>query len=381
MAVSFRVEHQDPETPARVGTLATPHGTVTTPAWMPVGTKGAVKGVRPEELVALGTQMVLANTYHLMVRPGPQLVARMGGLPAWMRFPGPVLTDSGGFQAFRMSEAVDLDEDAVRFRSEIDGTRITLTPARAVAVQNQLGADVIMALDDCPPAPGAFPDAASYRRRVEAACARSTRWLDEAIAAHHGAAQRALFGIVQGGTDLELRRQHAAEIVARDLPGYALGGVAVGEAPEALWRVVAHTAPLLPSDRPRYLMGVGYERDLLAAVRSGVDLFDCVLPTRNARNGNAFTPTGQLKLRNADRAEDPAPIDPACDCPACAGAFSRSYLRHLFQAGEMLGPILVTLHNVRHFHRFMLDIREAIYHNAWPSLLRRWPVAASEAPD
>ena len=385
-ALAFDIVARAGDCQARLGRVTTAHGAFDTPAFMPVGTQGAIKGLAPASVAELGAQIVLANTYHLMLRPGSQLVAQMGGLHRWMRWPGPILTDSGGFQVFSLADACRISDAGVTFKSHLDGATIELTPQRSMQVQNELGADIIMALDDCPPArsDGAGTarhavDPGAYAERVEAACRRSLHWLDRCVAAHERQADQALFGIVQGGTDLAQRTWCAQRVVQHDLGGYAIGGVAVGEGHDQLRRVVAHTAALLPPDRPRYLMGVGYERDILAAVRAGVDMFDCVLPTRNARNANAFTPTGQIRLRNAAFVADPAVLDPACDCPACGlgvDGFSRSYLRHLFMAGEMLGPILVTAHNVRHFQRYLLDIRGAIAENSWSSVARRWPVAA-----
>ncbi|MBL8991501.1 MAG: tRNA guanosine(34) transglycosylase Tgt [Phycisphaerae bacterium] len=410
MALSFEIVGRSAGCAARRGVVRTAHGAFETPAFMPVGTRGTVKGVLPRDLEAVGAQICLGNTYHLMLRPGSAVVARLGGLHAFMNWGRPILTDSGGYQAFSMADINTVTDDGVRFRSIIDGREVHLTPERAIEVQNELGADIIMAFDDCPPAgepgepgdgrqdptadeagPSADPrarramrrdrvgDRADYLARVRAANERTVRWLERCKRAHARSADQSLFGIVQGGTDLDLRTWSAQRISAVDLPGYAIGGVAVGETTEQILSVVRHTAPLLPETKPRYLMGVGYERDLLGAVRAGVDMFDCVLPTRNGRNANAFTPTGQIRLRNASYAEDPAPIQPGCDCPACATGpqgrvFSRGYLRHLFQSGEMLGPMLVTLHNLRHFQRFMADVRSTIDSGDWPGLVRRWPV-------
>ena len=388
-ALKFEIVHQVADCPARIGRVTTAHGVVDTPAFMPVGTLGTIKGLLPQQVADTGAQIILANTYHLMLRPGSDLVAHMGGLHQWMRWSGPLLTDSGGFQVFSLAHIRQIDDRGVTFRSHIDGQTIELTPNRSIEVQNELGADIIMAFDDCPPASmsegtsGAHEEHADtaareqhddHGARVQIACERSVRWLDQCVKAHARPQDQALFGIVQGGTDLSQRTWCAQAVCQHDLPGYAIGGVAVGEGYEGLKIAVEHTAALLPSDRPRYLMGVGYERDILTAVQAGVDLFDCVLPTRNGRNGNAFAPNGQLRLRNARYARDAARIDDACDCLACRGGFSRSYLRHLFQAGEMLGPILVSLHNLRHFQRYLLDIRAAMLENDWSCIARRWPV-------
>ena len=368
---------------------------------MPVGTQATVKGLFPDAVARTGAQIILGNTYHLMLRPGSELIAKMGGLQKWMRWNGPILTDSGGYQVFSLADINRITDDGVVFKSHIDGATIHLTPERSIKVQNELGSDIIMAFDDCPPTkapPEMLAEAAGEsarftrgkpregeadrrsgpvdpRRRSEAV-ERTLRWLGRCVDAHARKDEQALFGIVQGGTDLALRSYCVERVAQHDLPGFAIGGVAVGEGFEDIKRVVEHTAPLLPEHKPRYLMGVGYERDLLAAVRAGVDMFDCVLPTRNGRNAFAFTPTGAIRLRNARYTDDPLPIDPACDCVACAGGYSRSYLRHLFMAEEMLGPILVSTHNVRHFQRLMLDIRAAIADNGWSSLARRWPVCA-----
>jgi queuine tRNA-ribosyltransferase len=377
--LDFQIRCRASDCAARVGVVTTPHGSFDTPAFMPVGTQAAIKGLQPDQVGTIGAQIILANTYHLLLRPGPQLVAGQGGLQKWMNWHRPILTDSGGFQVFSLADISRLDDDGVIFKSHIDGATIELTPQRSIQVQNALGADIIMALDDCPP--GQKTQGAADRANV--AVARTLRWLGRCVKAHGRPDEQALFGIVQGGTDLDLRRRCAQAVMQHDLPGYAIGGVAVGEGFAAQKAVVEFTAPLLPDHRPRYLMGVGYERDILLAVRAGVDMFDCVLPTRNGRNACAFTRTGPLRLRNAVYARDPQVIEPGCDCPACAPGsrpgFSRSYLRHLFQAGEMLGPILVSAHNLRHFQRYMLDIRRAIAENNWSLIDRAWPVATADS--
>ena len=386
-ALKYELLVKDPSTHARLGRVTTVHGSFDTPAFMPVGTQGAVKGILHEDLSDLGAQIILGNTYHLMLRPGSELVAKMGGLQKWTTWNKPMLTDSGGFQVFSLSDANKITEDGVVFKSHLNGARIELTPERSMQVQNELGADIMMAFDDCPPA--AERDDADqstgltrhaieqeqYLKRLKLACERSNRWLGRCVKAHARKSEQSLFGIIQGGIDLEQRKWCVDEVCSHDLPGYAIGGVAVGEGFEQLKRVVEYTAPLMPSDKPRYLMGVGYERDILTAVQAGVDMFDCVLPTRNARNANAFTPNGQMRLRNAQFADDPRPIVEGCDCACCARGYSRSYLRHMFMAKEMLGPILVTLHNLRHFQRFLLDIRTAIRDNNWSFVTERWPVA------
>lgn len=402
-AITYDLLHQDTTSHARLGRVTTPHGSFDTPAFMPVGTQGTIKGLLPGAVADTGAQIVLGNTYHLLLRPGSELIAEMGGLQDWTGWRGPMLTDSGGFQVFSLGGINKIDDDGVRFHSHIDGATIDLTPERSMLVQEQLGADIIMAFDDCPPAvapkfnprsdaakatPGSKDAAeakpmtpAQYAARVEVANERTLRWLDRCVKAHRASGrwdEQGLFGIVQGGTDLEQRTFCAGQVTQHDLPGFAIGGVAVGEGSDEIRSVVEHTAPLLPEDKPRYLMGVGYERDIVAAVRAGVDMFDCVLPTRNGRNASAFTSTGSIRLKNAKFARDPGPIEAGCDCAACGGGFSRSYLRHLFQAGEMLGGILVSLHNLRHFQRLLLDIRGAIRDNTWSDLARRWPIAFRE---
>jgi queuine tRNA-ribosyltransferase len=378
-ALTFEITSQDSTTHARVGRVTTPHGSFDTPAFMPVGTQGTVKGLTPEQVRSTGAQIILGNTYHLMLRPGSDLIARHRGLQKWTRWQGPMLTDSGGFQVFSLAEMNKITDQGVRFKSHLDGAMIDLPPERSMQVQHELGADIIMAFDDCPPASNQFDgDAAAYGERVRVANERTLHWLERCIKTHHDSGRdqdQALFPIVQGGTDLDQRDWCVDRIGAFDSPGYAIGGVAVGEGPDEIKKVVEHTAPKLPIDKPRYLMGVGYERDIVAAVRAGVDMFDCVLPTRNGRKGYAFSPKGVVKLRNASHKDDGGPIDAECDCEACAGGYSRSYLHHLFKAGEMLGCNLVSLHNLRHFQRLMLDIRAAIAHNAWSSLARDWPVA------
>ena len=351
------IHHRDGK--ARTGLLHTPHGDVPTPAFMPVGTAGTVKGVTPDQLAATGATMILANTYHLMLRPGAEVVAELGGLHRMMAWPGPILTDSGGYQVFSLAHRRTLDDDGVTFQSHIDGSEVELTPARCVEIQHLLGADVVMQLDECPPGD-------AERDTVAAAVDRSADWARLCRDAWDArerltalAEPQALFGIQQGGAFRDLRARSAERLVELDLPGYAVGGLSVGEGHAAMCDVLDDVDDLLPTETPRYLMGVGEPRDLLAAVARGIDLFDCVLPTRNGRNAGAFTWNGRLKLRNADHARDSSPIDPDCGCYACRN-FSRGTLRHYFQAGEMLGPTLVTLHNLHFFADFTAAIRAAI---------------------
>jgi queuine tRNA-ribosyltransferase len=336
---------------ARRGLLSTPHGDVETPAFMPVGTRAAVKGLGAEEVAATGARMILANAYHLALRPGAERIARLGGLHAFSGWKGPILTDSGGFQVLSLADIRAIDDDGVTFRSHLDGAVLRLTPEEAVRIQEALGADVAMALDECPPG-----DAA--RGALERAMRRTTLWARRCLSARTRPDQ-ALFGIVQGGADLALRRAHVDEICAMPFDGFALGGLAVGEGTEAMRETVAAIAPLLPPDRPRYLMGVGTPDDLEAAVAAGIDLFDCVLPTRNARNAQAFVPGGRLNLRGARFASDPSPVEEGCPCPCCA-RYSRAYVRHLFGVKEMLGPILLTHHNLTFYARHIERLRLAI---------------------
>lgn len=335
----------------RAGRLTTPHGVVETPAFIPVGTRATVKGILPQTLRDVGAQIVLANTYHLAVRPGPEVVRDLGGLHAMMAWDGPILTDSGGFQVFSLAGIRKVTDDGVTFRNHIDGSPMELTPESAVAVQNALGADILMALDICPPYPCARPD-------VEDAVRRTVAWAGRCRAAHSRADQ-SLWAIVQGGVERDLREACARELVAMDFPGYAIGGVSVGEGHAHLRDVVGWTAPLLPADRPRYLMGVGEWRDVVASVARGVDLFDCVLPTRNGRNASAYTADGMIRLRNEQYRTDTGPVEADCDCPACRN-FSRGTIRHLFACGEMLGPILLSIHNLRFYTRTFARLREAV---------------------
>jgi len=350
-AFEFHLDAVDERTSARAGRWVTPHGTVETPAFMPVGTLAAVKGLTPDQLRAAGAQMVLANTYHLALRPGADVVAELGGLHGFMGWDGPILTDSGGFQVFSLAKLAQLDDEQVVFRSHIDGSLLELSPERAVEIQQQLGADCIMCLDECPPS-----DAAP--EKIKAAVDRTTRWATRCRDAQTRDDQ-ALFGIVQGGTDLSLRERSAEGLLPLDFAGYAVGGLSVGEPPPEMYRILDGTVPMLPTDRPRYLMGVGTPTDLLEAVSRGIDLFDCVMPTRNGRNATAFTSGGVVRLRNKKHQRESAPLDPECDCYVCK-QFSLGYLRHLFIAREMLGPILISLHNIAYYQRLLRDLRKAI---------------------
>jgi len=349
--VRFETLAQDPGSPARLGRLVTPHGPVETPAFMPVGTQATVKGLTPSMVREAGARMVLANTYHLALRPGAEVVAALGGLHAFMAWDGPILTDSGGFQAFSLAGRSKLTEAGVAFRSHLDGRLLDLSPESAVAIQQALGADVAMCLDECPALP-------AEKGAIASAVARTVRWARRCRDAHDRPDQ-SLFGIVQGGGHADLRAECAEALVAMDFDGYAIGGVSVGEGRAEVRRALEVSSPLLPADRPRYLMGVGRPQDILDAIATGIDLFDCVLPTRNGRNATCLTATGPVKLRNAAHRVDPRPIEEGCDCVACR-SFSRGYLRHLFIANEMLGPILASAHNLAYLHRLTRQAREAI---------------------
>ena len=363
----FRVDHRCPHTGARAGTFFTPHGEVRTPFFMPVGTRGTVKGVRPAELTAVGTQVVLANTYHLVLRPGTKTVKSLGGLHRFMGWDGPILTDSGGYQLFSLAHLTSIDDEGAWLKSIVDGSDVRFTPEAVMDFEHDLGADVIMALDQCPADPGARAD-------VEEATERTHAWLDRCVTRWRtnggAAAGQALFGIVQGGAFPDLRRASVEAVTAHDLPGYAIGGVSVGEERDAMRMAVESSAPLLPEEKPRYLMGIGTPLDCVEAVCAGIDMFDCVTPTRHGRTHQAFTSEGRINLRNKKYADDPSPLDPASDC-ALTAPFSKGYLRHLCKADEMLGAILITLHNLRFFHRLMEEMRRAIAEGTLPDLRQR----------
>ena len=348
--LQFTLLAVDSTSSARVGLLRLPHGEMETPAFMPVGTQGTVKGILPRDLRETGARMILANTYHLALRPGAEIVRKAGGLHRFMGWDGPILTDSGGFQVFSLASLNKVTDDGVSFRSHIDGDLIHLTPERSIEIQNALGADVIMAFDECAPY-------TADRPAVERAVERTARWAERSVRAH-GREDQALFGIVQGGVHDDLRRRSAVQITALDLPGYAIGGVSVGETPIEMRRAVEVTAPLLPVEKPRYVMGVGGPQDLVDMVASGVDLFDCVIPTRHARNASLFTRSGLVKIRNLAFAEDFSPLESDCPCATCRG-FTRAYLRHLYSRDEMLGGMLGTIHNLTFFQRLMSDLRTA----------------------
>jgi queuine tRNA-ribosyltransferase len=347
----FSVIQQDPETQARLGLMSTAHGSVETPAFMPVATQGTVKAMSPHELRELGTQILLANAYHLYLRPGVELIEQAGGLHRFMGWEGPILTDSGGYQVFSLKDLCRVGEEGVHFRSHLDGSSHYLTPETVVRAQERLGVDIAMVLDECVPGPASYSEAAQ-------ADARTTRWAERALRAKTRADQ-ALFGIVQGGTFPDLREQSARALVGLGFPGYAVGGLSVGEDPRLTQQLAAHTIQFLPVARPRYLMGVGMPEQLVRYVALGFDLFDCVLPTRNARNGSLFTWAGRLNIRRAAYADDQRPIEEGCECYTCRH-FSRAYLRHLAVAGEILSARLNTVHNVYFYQHLMRSMREAL---------------------
>jgi queuine tRNA-ribosyltransferase len=336
---------------ARRGTLELPHGLVETPAFMPVGTYGTVKGLSPLEVAQIGAQILLGNTFHLWLRPGLDVIAAHGGLHRFMGWRGPILTDSGGFQVFSLGQLRKISEQGVRFRSPINGDALFLTPEESMRIQRVLDSDIVMAFDECTPYPAGHAEA-------QASMEMSMRWAERSLRAHSGN-PNALFGIVQGGMHEDLREQSVAALVALNFPGYAVGGLSVGEPAADRERILAHTPRLLPADKPRYLMGMGTPEDIVGAVSQGVDMMDCVMPTRNARNGWLFTRNGDIKIRNARHKADPAPLDPACTCYTCTN-FSRAYLHHLQQSKEILGARLNTLHNLHYYQDLMQGLRAAI---------------------
>lgn len=373
----FRLDlhHQDSGCDARRATFHTPHGPVELPAFMPVATQGTVKGLTIDQVRRTGTEMVLGNTYHLTLRPGEQIIAELGGLHEFMGWNGPILTDSGGFQLFSLAQLTTIREEGALFRSHIDGSAIEITPERAVDIQEALASDIAMVLDHVVPLP-------NDREIIRDAMERTIRWAERSRRAAKRTNQ-ALFGIVQGGLDVELRVACAEGLVAMDFAGYAIGGLSVGEEPAEMVRIITGTVPALPADHPRYLMGVGRPQDLLEAIRRGIDLFDCVIPTRNGRNALAFTDEGPLRLRNQVHQRDPRPLDAGCDCPACG--HSRAYLRHLFCCGEMLGPILLSIHNLTYYQRLLADARRAIEQNRFTAFhaekCRGWGIDVTSMAD
>ncbi len=352
MGFSFELIAQCPQTGARVGVWHTPHGPVETPRFMPVGTLATVKGLTPAQIASTGAQMILANTYHLHLQPGESIIEKAGGLHDFMAWNQPILTDSGGFQVFSLSQLRQIKESGVTFRSPRDGRIIEITPEKSIQIQNALGADVIMAFDECPPT-------GVSHETMKASIERTYRWLERCLTAHQRPQEQALFAIVQGGIYEDLRAAAAQSLVKLDLPGYAIGGVSVGEETSLIHRIVQITAPLLPENKPRYLMGVGTYREMAKAIASGIDLFDCVIPTRFGRHGTALVRGERWNLKNARFKEDFAPLDDTCPCYTCQH-FSRAYLNHLIKSGEMLGYILLSLHNIAELIRFTREIRQSI---------------------
>ncbi|MBO5429203.1 MAG: tRNA guanosine(34) transglycosylase Tgt [Peptococcaceae bacterium] len=347
----YELIKEDKDTGARAGVFHTPHGDIQTPVFMPVGTQATVKTMTPEELKECNAQIILSNTYHLYLRPGHELVKEAGGLHSFMNWDRPILTDSGGFQVFSLGDLRKIKEEGVEFRSHIDGSKHLFTPESVMEIENALGADIIMAFDECAPYPASF----DY---VQKSSDRTFRWLQRCKDAHKREDQ-ALFGIIQGGMYKELREKSARDITSIDLPGYAIGGLSVGEPAEKMYEMLDYTTPLMPKNKPRYLMGVGAPENLVEGVMRGIDMFDCVLPTRIGRNGTVFTKEGKLVIRNAEYARDFRPMEEGCQCYACRN-YSRAYIRHLIKTGEVLGIRLTTMHNIHFLTNLMAELRQAI---------------------
>lgn len=352
MAIRYELIKVCKQTGARLGKLHTPHGVIDTPIFMPVGTQATVKAMTPEELKEIEAQIILSNTYHLYIRPGHDIVQKAGGLHKFMNWDRPILTDSGGYQVFSLGPLRKIKEEGVEFRSHLDGSKHFISPEKAIEIENALGADIIMAFDECAPYP-------ADREYVKNSLERTTRWAKRCKDAHTNTENQALFGIIQGGMYKDLREQSAREITALDLPGYAIGGLSVGEPKPLMYEVLDYTVPLMPADKPRYLMGVGSPDDLVEGVLRGIDMFDCVLPTRIARNGTAFTSGGKVVIRNAIYQEDFTPLDPECDCYTCRN-YTKAYLRHLVKCNEILASRLLTYHNLYFLINLMKNVRQAI---------------------
>lgn len=351
-AVKYELIKQCKQSGARLGKLHTPHGVINTPIFMPVGTQATVKAMSPIELKEIGSEIILSNTYHLHMRPGEKLVEKAGGLHKFMNWDKPILTDSGGFQVFSLAEFRNIKEEGVTFKSHIDGSKHFISPEIAIQIENALGADIIMAFDECLP----YPCDYDYAKK---SLHRTIRWAERCLETHKNTDKQALFGIIQGGMYKDLREESVREMLKLDFPGYSIGGLSIGEPKPIMYDVLDWTAHLLPEDKARYLMGVGSPDCLFEGVIRGIDMFDCVLPTRIARNGTAFTSKGKVVIRNAEYAEDFSPLDDECDCYACKN-FSKAYIRHLFKAKEILGARLATIHNLRFLINLMSQIREAI---------------------
>ncbi|QCX32801.1 tRNA guanosine(34) transglycosylase Tgt [Caloramator sp. E03] len=351
-AIRYELIKKCEKTGARLGKLHTPHGTIDTPVFMPVGTQATVKAMTPDELKSIGAQIILSNTYHLYLRPGEKLIEKAGGLHSFMNWDRAILTDSGGYQVFSLSELRDIKEEGVTFKSHIDGSKHFISPEKAIEIENALGADIIMAFDECPPYTADY----DYTKN---SLYRTIRWAERCKKVHKNTEKQALFGIIQGGMFKDLREEAVREMIKLDFPGYSVGGLSIGEPKPIMYEVLNWTVPLMPENKPRYLMGVGSPDCLIEGVIRGIDMFDCVLQTRIARNGTVFTSKGKLVVRNAEYAEDFRPLDEECDCYTCQN-FSRAYIRHLLKAQEILGARLTTIHNLRFTIRFMEKIREAI---------------------
>jgi len=366
----LRFELLKTEGHARRGRLTLNHGVVETPVFMPVGTYGTVKGVMPSSLEAMGAQIILGNTFHLWLRPGIDVLRQFGGLHRFESWQRPILTDSGGFQVWSLGEMRKISEEGVKFASPVNGDKLFLTPETSMQIQHVLNSDIVMQFDECTPyeTKGRITTEKEARASMELSLRWARRCLDEFRRLEN---PNALFGIVQGGMFETLREESLASLVELDLPGYAIGGVSVGEPKEAMQRIVAHTPHRLPAAKPRYLMGVGTPEDLVEGVAAGVDMFDCVMPTRNARNGHLFTRFGDLKIRNARHKSDERPLDPTCTCPSCAG-FSRAYLHHLDRCGEMLGPMLASVHNLHYYVNLMREVREALDEGTFQAFAQRF---------
>ncbi len=352
MAVTYELIKECKQTGARLGRVHTPHGVIDTPAFMPVGTQATVKTMSPEELKTMDAHIILSNTYHLFLRPGPDIVREAGGLHRFMNWDRPILTDSGGFQVFSLAENRKITEEGVEFRSHLNGDRLFISPEKSIEIQNALGADIIMAFDECPPYPADYD---YCKQSLE----RTTRWAERCVAAHARPQDQALFGIVQGGMYAELRKQSAEQLTSMDFPGYAIGGLSVGEPKPIMYDVLENTVPLLPKHKPRYLMGVGSPDALLDGSIRGIDMFDCVLPTRIARNGTVMTSSGRVVVKNAQYQRDYGPLDANCSCYTCNN-YSRAYIRHLLKADETFGLRLTTIHNLHFLLNLMHEIRQAI---------------------
>lgn len=351
-ALNFTLHKKEKHTAARLGTVETPHGSIETPVFMPVGTLATVKSVSPEELTDMNAQIILSNTYHLWLRPGDDLVKEAGGLHKFMNWNKPILTDSGGFQVFSLADTRKIEEEGVTFKSHLDGKKLFLSPEKAIHIENNLGADIIMSFDECPD----FNHDYDY---VKTSINRTTRWAERGLKAHERPDDHALFGILQGAGYKDLRLQHAKDMISLDFPGYSIGGLSVGESKEDMYEVLNYLTPVMPENKPRYLMGVGSPDALIEGVIRGVDMFDCVLPTRIARNGTTMTSQGRVVIKNAQYARDFTPLDPECDCYTCRN-YSRAYIRHLMKTNETFGMRLTSIHNLHFLINLMEQIKEAI---------------------